>query len=182
MSKFLHRWLVPDPQSEKYYGISPYAYCGGDPVNLVDPDGRELVIWYKENGHLVPYCYNGGECNSSNSFVQAVVTAYHYNKANWYFAGCSGKSQTEIAVERKEQINVIIADLVGDRFSNTYNTIYLNPETGTQNENGTVTSTATDFDHEADHANAAIDGIRAESNEKEESRVIGGGKTTNGES
>ena len=151
-------------------------------MNLVDPDGRELVIWYKENGHLVPYCYNGGECNSSNSFVQAVVTAYHYNKANWYFAGCSGKSQTEIAVERKEQINVIIADLVGDRFSNTYNTIYWNPETGTQNENGTVTSTATDFDHEADHANAAIDGIRAESNEKEESRVIGGGKTTNGES
>lgn len=72
------------------------------------------------------------------------------------------------------EINVIIADLVGDRFSNTYNTIYWNPETGTQNENGTVTSTATDFDHEADHANAAIDGIRAESNEKEESKVIGG--------
>lgn len=80
------------------------------------------------------------------------------------------------------EINVIIADLVGDRFSNTYNTIYWNPETGTQNENGTVTSPATDFDHEADHANAAIDGIRAESNEKEESRVIGGGRTTNGES
>ena len=39
-SPALRRWLAPDPLSEKYYGISPYAYCAGDPVNLVDPDGR----------------------------------------------------------------------------------------------------------------------------------------------
>lgn len=38
----LRRWLVPDPLSEKYYGISPYAYCAGDPVNLVDPKGDTL--------------------------------------------------------------------------------------------------------------------------------------------
>ena len=41
-SPSLRRWLVPDPLSEKYYGISPYAYCAGDPVNRVDSDGR---IW-----------------------------------------------------------------------------------------------------------------------------------------
>jgi hypothetical protein len=29
-----------DPLSEKYYGISPYAFCNNNPVNLVDPDGR----------------------------------------------------------------------------------------------------------------------------------------------
>ena len=34
------RWLTMDPLCEKYYSISPYAYCAGDPVNLVDPDGR----------------------------------------------------------------------------------------------------------------------------------------------
>ena len=52
-SPALRRWLVPDPLSEKYYGISPYAYCAGDPVNLVDPDGRKwlnpkLVAFLKE--------------------------------------------------------------------------------------------------------------------------------------
>ena len=26
-SPALTRWLTPDPLSEKYYGISPYAYC-----------------------------------------------------------------------------------------------------------------------------------------------------------
>ena len=28
----------------KFYHLSPYAYCAGDPVNLVDPDGRKLRI------------------------------------------------------------------------------------------------------------------------------------------
>ena len=38
------RWSTPDPLAEKYYAISPYAYCAGNPVNLVDPEGLELFI------------------------------------------------------------------------------------------------------------------------------------------
>ena len=34
------RWDRMDPLCEKYYSISPYAYCGGNPVNRIDPDGR----------------------------------------------------------------------------------------------------------------------------------------------
>ena len=33
------RWTTQDPLAEKYFSISPYAYCAGDPVNLVDPSG-----------------------------------------------------------------------------------------------------------------------------------------------
>ena len=33
-----------DPLAEKYYSISPYAYCAGNPVNSVDPDGK--VVWF----------------------------------------------------------------------------------------------------------------------------------------
>ena len=32
----------PDPLAEKYYSLSPYAYCAGDPVNLVDPEGKAV--------------------------------------------------------------------------------------------------------------------------------------------
>ena len=39
-SPTLCRWLTPDPLSEKYYDVSPYAYCAGDPVNMVDYDGE----------------------------------------------------------------------------------------------------------------------------------------------
>ncbi len=31
-----------DPLAEKYYGISPYAYCAGNPVMYVDPDGKKI--------------------------------------------------------------------------------------------------------------------------------------------
>jgi RHS repeat-associated protein len=30
-----------DPMAEKYYSISPYAYCGNNPVNRIDPNGME---------------------------------------------------------------------------------------------------------------------------------------------
>ena len=43
------RWSTPDPLSEKYYAISPYAYCAGNPVNLVDPEGMELYIHGKQS-------------------------------------------------------------------------------------------------------------------------------------
>ena len=34
------KWLSPDPLSDKYPEISPYAYCGWNPVKYIDPDGR----------------------------------------------------------------------------------------------------------------------------------------------
>ena len=34
------RWFGVDPLSEKYYGISPYAYCGNNPLIYIDPDGQ----------------------------------------------------------------------------------------------------------------------------------------------
>ncbi len=49
------RWLSVDPMFEKYMGMTPYNYCMGNPVGLVDPDGRavkpfgnfslELIKW-----------------------------------------------------------------------------------------------------------------------------------------
>ena len=40
----LCRFMTMDPLCEKYYSISPYAYCNNNPVKYVDPDGRD---WYE---------------------------------------------------------------------------------------------------------------------------------------
>ena len=37
------RWDRMDPLCEKYYSISPYAYCEGNPVRYIDSDGRKVV-------------------------------------------------------------------------------------------------------------------------------------------
>ena len=39
------RWDRMDPLCEKYYSVSPYAYCHNNPVMMVDPDGRDIVRW-----------------------------------------------------------------------------------------------------------------------------------------
>ena len=35
------RTTTIDPLAEKYYSISPYAWCGNNPVNRIDPDGMD---------------------------------------------------------------------------------------------------------------------------------------------
>ena len=36
-------WTSVDPLCEKNYYISPYVYCGNDPMNAFDPDGRKFI-------------------------------------------------------------------------------------------------------------------------------------------
>jgi RHS repeat-associated protein len=35
-------WFTMDPLAEKYYSISPYAYCGNNPVRFTDPTGMVI--------------------------------------------------------------------------------------------------------------------------------------------
>ena len=51
-------WLSVDPMSDKYPGVSPYVYCGNNPVRLVDEDGRDWFenektgdVYYAQNYH-----------------------------------------------------------------------------------------------------------------------------------
>jgi RHS repeat-associated protein len=42
------RFTTPDPLAEKYYSISPYAYCGNNPVNRIDPTGENRDFMYSQ--------------------------------------------------------------------------------------------------------------------------------------
>ena len=184
------RWNAVDPMAEKYYNWSPYSYCMSNPIKYIDPSGQTVVIWYKnDSGQTVSYSYSGGNVAHPNPFVQSVITAYQYNKANGVKVGNGGGASTVKIVENADiKVNVMETPL-----EVTYNPyaargagcIYWKSDWGLQNENGTVTSPATDFDHEAAHAlehktNAQeyevnrVRGNDSQYDSKEERRVITG--------
>ena len=40
----LGRWHVVDPMVDKYYEVTPYGYCLNNPLNRIDPDGRQGIV------------------------------------------------------------------------------------------------------------------------------------------
>ena len=73
-------WLSVDPLFEKYAGISPYSYCVGNPIGLIDPSGKELGIsidgeTYTYNPEVIANEYTG-----ENGIIKRYVS--ELNKMN----------------------------------------------------------------------------------------------------
>lgn len=49
MDHALGRFNAPDLKTESFLWLSPYLYCGGDPVNRIDPTGKSEVRLYFTN-------------------------------------------------------------------------------------------------------------------------------------
>ncbi len=83
---FTGRWFVPDPLAEKYASMSPYMYCGGNPVMYVDTDGKEPRIFVETKGvghafvtvgsgdNTIVYTYGRyGELGKNKSFARSTT-------------------------------------------------------------------------------------------------------------
>jgi len=151
------RWYYPaimrtttmDPLAEKYYDISPYAWCANNPVKFVDPDGRDVLIWYRNgNGGMNSFLYKGGNVNHANSYVNKVVNALNYNIKNG-----GGKPSRTAVYDSKLIVSIYETD---GKQSSGKGVAYWNPELGLLVDNGNVLSPATGLDHELDHAIQAL--------------------------
>ncbi len=46
----LGRWWSIDPQWNEYPGVSPYVFCNGSPIMMMDPNGKEIGDYYDNKG------------------------------------------------------------------------------------------------------------------------------------
>jgi hypothetical protein len=82
MNRGLSIWLSIDPLSDKYPSLSPYIYCAGYPVILVDPDGMDIE----------PTFFRGQNGENSAAYAKQIIDqgldgqfeAYLYKGQNGY--------------------------------------------------------------------------------------------------
>jgi len=145
----LARWTTVDPLAEKYPDVSPYVYCHDNPMNAVDPDGRDVLIWYKDRfGKNRSFLYNGTQkLVPNNSFVLDFIHTYHYLKSNKV-----GDNLIKAVRMSSSFIELQQADETMYQNSNRRYTIFWEPRKGIILTNGKKQSPAVRLEHEFDHA------------------------------
>ena len=101
----LGQFTSMDPLCEKYYHISPYTYCAGNPVKYVDPDGMETHVAANKNG---TYTVIGGKLNDDRN-----IYAYSKDKDGKYTVrgesiGMTTSTTSFYDSDKKEWIKSII--------------------------------------------------------------------------
>ena len=97
----LYDFTTPDPLLEKYYPISPFAYCAGDPINLIDPPGMHTLVIHKGDGI---YKVVGGELNEDLNIYRAT---YNPEDKTYYNTGISiGQTVTPTSFYNSDTENV----------------------------------------------------------------------------
>ena len=178
------RWTTMDPLCEKYYSVSPYAYCFNNPVKFIDPDGKKVLIFYQDKrGNLTYFVFNGTQRRlPNNSFVLDFVHTYNYLKAN-------GVGKNVIKAVKDPSVMV---ELVRDEQETGYYfnykdrnpAVFWESRKGIILSNGKRQSPAVRLEHEFDHALDDIhdhkkhedrrDTQNAQYDNEEERRVIEG--------
>ena len=111
----LGRWFTQDPLAEKYYSVSPYAYCNNNPIKLIDPDGR--MIWIHGAGDFRYFYTPGMSYNGNDLFIANVVRLLNliYSHGGWKMLNTLGNSWNNYDIRDgyKFQKKLTISD---DRF------------------------------------------------------------------
>ena len=117
-----------DPLAEKYYSVSPYAFCNNNPVNLVDPDGKDPRLYIQKTGlghvfvttgegkNTVVYSYGRyGALNESSGSTSGKLTP----KGEGVLLKYSGKDAIEYLCQVKTEENVEIYHISSGSDENT---------------------------------------------------------------
>jgi hypothetical protein len=160
-----------DPLASKFPAWSPYNYTMNNPVIMVDPDGRQVTIYYYNNdGKLVPWTFNGKNANEApdNLFIRQFLSVWkHAIKVD-------GFDNLKKAVEMDKIIELYASDLNQAANYGLDTRVKWDPDNATKYpETGVTVSPATVLEHEMDHAVSLATDRIGHSYRKERERTDG---------
>ena len=87
-------WSSVDPLAEKYYSISPYVYCFDNPVNHIDPDGRDAEVSINKGVMTIKsqiYIYGSGANDKQAQVMQSNIMK-NWNNGSSYTDSKTGET------------------------------------------------------------------------------------------
>ena len=151
----LAHWMVPDPVAEKYYNVSPYAYCHDNPMNAIDPDGRD--DFFDENGKFIKKTKTGDNImvkSGDNKYVN--FTSVDFGKRHGALIGIGSYYLSQVDhdfnlnVERTGGDNPLSAGLANIEGTGKY-LILIDQEGKVNPEYGIASNLTNSFYHETRH-------------------------------
>jgi RHS repeat-associated protein len=153
------RFMTVDPLAEKYYSISPYAYCAGNPMKFIDIDGKDPGDFFSTKDNAAKdfgYMYNDNSIRSEQEYGSRIymITNSNGNVGYTYTVPDIGESGHSINLPNAP-IGAITAGIVHTHGNYSFGRWYDNKFSGswdtetneinTAKENKAVTNPKTDI-------------------------------------
>lgn len=128
------RTTTMDPLAEKYYSLSPYTWCAGNPINLIDEKGDSTAVLRIEGQHIAMLVKN-----ENNRWGYFSINGNNLFYSGSHFGGRTFNDLGEHEFESPEAFLKSNYNKEGDKYDRTianYNYIaaYIIPTTKKQDE------------------------------------------------
>jgi len=112
--------MTVDPLAEKHPNVSPYVYCGNNPVSYIDPNGMDST-YYNSKGNTLYECGNDPNTNATFVVKTTQTTAEIYNPKETVPSERGNSNPISTQDETKTENEIKDGNVTGDHMKNVVN-------------------------------------------------------------